>query len=162
MDFCSPSYFPVNDCCFACVPFHIPVLPFPPALPLFLLLVLSRASPSKILLSMPAPGPSSCVLPLTWFTFILPFLPCTSFPSCIFLFLTSLRFRTFHVCPALPLPKSCWACPLQIPPPAYFFPFPFILHFCTFLYCGFYLFCVCILFIFFFFYWDFSKNLFEI
>ena len=119
MSFCSHSYFPANDCCFACVSFHIPVLPFLPALPsfprtfrfvphfssqnpaehvrsrsllqhtffyipipfpsmyfLFLLyflipyfppfryfLCLSRASPPKIPLSMPAPGLSSSVLP---------------------------------------------------------------------------------------------------
>ena len=30
-----PSYFPANHCCFACVTFHIPILPFPPALPSF-------------------------------------------------------------------------------------------------------------------------------
>ena len=27
MSFCSPSYFPANDCCFACVSFQISVLP---------------------------------------------------------------------------------------------------------------------------------------
>ena len=126
MGFCSPSYFPANDCCFACVSFHILVFPFSPALPSFsrtshfvprfpsqnpvehtrsrcLLqrtsfyipidfppmnfffflnflipdfssfscsLCLSRSFLSKILLSMPAPGPSSSVLPSLY-----PFLP---------------------------------------------------------------------------------------
>ena len=32
MSFFSPSSFPANDCCFACVSLHIPVLPFPLAL----------------------------------------------------------------------------------------------------------------------------------
>ena len=32
MSFCSLSYFPANHCCFSCVSFHSPVLPFPPAL----------------------------------------------------------------------------------------------------------------------------------
>ena len=82
--FCSPSYFPANLCCFACVSFHIPVLPFPLALPsiphtscfvrhfsllfppmYFLFpyfLCLFCTPPPNILLSMPAPGPSSSVL----------------------------------------------------------------------------------------------------
>ena len=34
MSFCSTSCFPANHCCFHCVSFHIPVLPFPPTLPL--------------------------------------------------------------------------------------------------------------------------------
>ena len=33
MSFCSLSYFPANDCYFACASFHIPVLFFPPVLP---------------------------------------------------------------------------------------------------------------------------------
>ena len=33
MSFCCSSYFFANHCCFACVSFHIPVLPFPPAPP---------------------------------------------------------------------------------------------------------------------------------
>ena len=104
-------YFPANDCCFACVSFHILLLLFLPALPsiprtfpfvpyfplkscwacpfqisptayfptslyTFLLCTsflyfplfpyfpcLSRTFPPKILLSMPAPGPSSSALP---------------------------------------------------------------------------------------------------
>ena len=96
MSFCSPFYFPANDCCFACISFHIFVLPFLLHFLLFpVLSVLFRTSPLKILLSMPAPGTSSSVLP---FTSLYPFLPCTSFPSCIFL------SRTFHVCSALSLP----------------------------------------------------------
>ena len=106
MSFCSPFYFPANDCWFACVSFHIPVLSFPPALPSI--------------------------------------------------------SRTSHVCPALSLPKSCWVCLLQVPPPAYFLPFLFILLFRTSLYCGFYLFRVCILFFFPFFTGIFLKNVFEI
>ena len=35
MSFCSPSYFPANDCYFACVSFHIPVCLFPPPLSSF-------------------------------------------------------------------------------------------------------------------------------
>ena len=45
-------------------------------------------------------------------------------------------------CPALPLPKSCSACPLQVPPPVYFLPFtlssllPYIVDLALiFLYC---------------------------
>ena len=75
-------------------------------------------------------------------TSLYPFLPCSSFSSCISLSRTSLRSPTFHVCPALSLPKSCWACPLLVPSPVYFLPFPFSLPFRTFLYCGFYLYCV--------------------
>ena len=37
------------------------------------------------------------------------------FSSCTFF-----NFLYFPSCPALPFPKSCWACPLQVPPPAYF------------------------------------------
>ena len=43
----------------------------------------------------------------------------TSFSSC-----TSFNSLYFPLCPALPLPKSWWACPLQIPPPAYFLSHP--------------------------------------
>ena len=68
--------------------------------------VLSRTSPPKILsLSMLALGPSSSALP-----HIL-----QPIPPMYFLFLPY-----FQVCPALPLPKSCWACPLQVPPAEYF------------------------------------------
>ena len=35
MSVCSPSYFPSNRCCFVCASFHLPVLPFPPALSSF-------------------------------------------------------------------------------------------------------------------------------
>ena len=65
--------------------------------------VLSRTSRPKLLLSMPAPVPSSSVLP---FTPLYSFLPCTSFSSCISSFRTSLLTRTSHICPALSLPKS--------------------------------------------------------
>ena len=42
MSFCSPSYFSAKDCCFACVSFHIPILPQFPVLS-----VLSRTFPSQ-------------------------------------------------------------------------------------------------------------------
>ena len=126
MSFCSPSSFPASDCCFACVSLHIPVLPFSsctsfnslyfpfyPALPF----------PKSFSRS------SSSALP---FISLYPFIPCTSFPSCISL------FRTSHICPALPLPKSCWACPLRVPPPAYFLPFTLLSR--TSLYCVLYVF----------------------
>ena len=50
-------------------------------------------------------------------------------------------FPYFLFCPALPLPKSCWACPLQVPPPSYFLSslYPSSR---TSLSCGFYLYCV--------------------
>ena len=180
MSFCFPSY----DCCFASVSFHVPVLPFLPSFPRTSRLF--RTSPPKILLSIPAPGPSFSVL---HFSSLYPFLPCTAFSypvlpfvpvlsmfvpylpfqnpvehahsgrpliqrtsffiplpfpllyflfSCISLSCTFLRFCTFHVFAAVPLSKSCWACPLQVPPPAYFLSFPFTLSSLTFLYCGYY------------------------
>ena len=92
MSFCSPSYFTSNECCFACVLFHIS--------------------------------------PISFFS-------CTSFNSLYFPF-----------CPALPLPKSCWAYPLQAPPSTQFFLFSFALPSRTSLYCGFYLYCVCNVFFF--------------
>ena len=106
VSFCFSSYFSVNHCCFACVSFYISLLFFIRHFLQFpVLLVLSRTSPPKILLSKLAPGPSSSVLP----TSLYPFLPCTSLPFCIFFSRTSLRSCTFHVCPALtiPLQKSC-------------------------------------------------------
>ena len=131
MSFCSPSYFPANNCCFAVSRSTLPYFLQSSVLP-----VLSHNSPPKILLSMPAPGPYSSVLS---FTSLYPFLPCTSFPSCISLSCTSLRSHTSHVCHALPLPKSCLECSLQVPPPAYFLLFLFIFLSRTSLYCGFYL-----------------------
>ena len=90
MSFCSPFYFPANNCCFACVSFHIPLLPS-----ISCTFRLSLTFPPKILLSMPAPGISSSVLP---FTSLYPFLPCTSFrillPFPLMYFLSLLRFLT--------------------------------------------------------------------
>ena len=49
--------------------------------------------------------------------FLIPYFPSFPYFSCL--------SRTSHVCLALPLPKPCWACSLQVPPSAYFLFFPF-------------------------------------
>ena len=140
MSFCSPSYFPANVCCFACVSFHVPVLAFTPALP-----ALSRTSPPKIFFEHACSRP---LLQRTSFHIPLPLPQCTSFPSCIFLSRNSLCFRSSYACPTLLLTKSYRVYPLQVPPPVYFLPFPFTLSSRTSLYCGFYLYCVCYVFFF--------------
>ena len=72
---------------------------------------------------------------------------------------TSLNLPYFSFCPALSLPKSCCACPLQVPPPAYFLSFLFTFPSRTSLYCGFYLYYVCnVFFLPLLFYWDFPEN----
>ena len=121
MSFCSPSYFPANHCCFACVSFHIPVLPFPPALHSFprTFRFVQRTFAPKILLGMPAPGPSSSVLP---------HIP-LPFPSCI-----SFSFPYF---PCLSLTYASKILLSRIPPPGYFLPFPIALLSRTSLYCFF-------------------------
>ena len=103
---------------------QFPYFPFCPALPL----------------------PKSCwacslqVPPPVYFpTSLYPFLSCTFFHSSISFSRTFLSSRTSHFCPAFPLPRSCLACPFQVPPPAYFLLFPFTLPSRTSLYCGFYL-----------------------
>ena len=103
---------------------EFPVFLFCPALPL-------PKSSWACLLQVPPPA----YFP----TFLYSFLPCSSFFYCISLSRTSLRSPTSHVCPALSFPKSCWAGPLQVPPPMYFLPFPFTLPSRTSLYSGFYL-----------------------
>ena len=147
ISFCSPSYFPANHCCFACVSFHIPVLLFCPALPLpkSCWACLSRSLFQRTF-------PYFSIL----FSHVLPFPP--AFPFSVLPFVPVLPMFVH----ALPLTKSCWACPLQVPPPAYFLPFPFTLPSHTFLYCGSYHFCVCIVFFFPFFLLEFSWKMFEI
>ena len=145
MSFGFSSYFPASHCCFACVSFHIPVLPFSsltsfnfpyfPFCPAFALPKSCWACP--LLVSPPA-----------YFS---------TFPY-FFLLPHFLQFSYFPFCPALPLTKSCWACPLQVSLLAYFLLFPFTLPYRTFLYCGLYLFCVCIVFFFSFFYCDFPAK----
>ena len=105
MSFSSPSYFPTNNCCFA----------------------------SLCLVPQPVrPVPKSCwaytrsrsLLLLDSFRVPLPFPPtCTSFP-CSFPYPVLLVFPMFvpHFHSQSP---SCWACPLQVSPPAYFLPFIF-------------------------------------
>ena len=113
VDFCSPFYFLGNHCCFACVSFHTFVLPFSPVLP-----ILSCTSP-KILL---------CIFTPAYFpTFLYFFLICTSLPFCISFSHTFLCSCTSHVCPALHLPKYCWACLLQHTSSPFSFPFPSVL-----------------------------------
>ena len=77
ISFCSPFYFPANDCCllvsrstFPCFLFLLHSLQF------FVLPVLSCTSPPKILLSMPGPGPSSSVLRTSFPLLIFPVFPC--------------------------------------------------------------------------------------
>ena len=88
----------------------------------------ARTSSPKSSWACPLEVPS----PAYFSTFLYPFLPCTSFFSCISLSRTSLRSRTSHVCLALSLPKSSWACPFWIPPSVYFL--SFTLPSCTSLY----------------------------
>ena len=130
MSFCSPSYSSANHCYFACVSFHIPVLPFPPALPS--ISGISRFVPHfpyKILLSMPASGPSSSVLShiplpfppmyfLSLLHFLFPYFPSFSYFPClsrisplkILLSKSVLPFLSIH--PSLPHLPVLWNLPL--------------------------------------------------
>ena len=121
--------FSSQDCSFDCVPYFLFLINFLQfsVLPK----CLSRTFPPKILLSMPAWGPPTAYFLTSFYAF----LPCisfpscislshTSFPSCIFLCHTSLSYFPY-VGPALSLPKSSWACALEVHPPAYFLLFPF-------------------------------------
>ena len=151
--------FPVNDCYFTCVSSHIPVLPFPPALP-------PIPCTFRFVQHSPFQNPvvharSRSFLQRT--SFHIPrtgtFLSCTSIfflPPFLILYFP-FRSHTFCVCSALPLPKSCWACTLQVPSPAYFLLFTFPSRIS--LYCGFYLYCVCNVFFFTFCFTKFSWNM---
>ena len=113
MSFCSPFYFPANECLFMLVSRS--------TFPYFLFLLHSfqfsvlhkcfaPTSPPKILLAC-----SRCILQRTSFHILRPFLP-TSFPSC-----TSQMFY-----PKLSLPKSSWACSRSLLQRTSFpFPLPF-------------------------------------
>ena len=86
--------FPTNDCCFACVSFHISVLPFPLCFLLFPVLpVLSRSYLPKILLSMPLQVP-----PPTYFLWH-PFMP---FPPMYFLYIRYFLISYFPSFPYFP------------------------------------------------------------
>ena len=106
----------------SCTFFESPYFPFCPPLSL-----------PKSCWACPIQVPPPAYFP----TSLYPFFPYTFFSSRISFSRTSLRSRISHVCTALPLSKSCWACPPQVPPPAYFLPFTLPSH--TSLYCGFYL-----------------------
>ena len=144
MSFCSPSYFPANDCCFACVSFHVPTLPFPPAFPSiphtfhfvphFLSQTLVEHARCRSFLQRTS-FHIFLLFPLMYFHsllhFLIPYFPSFPYFSCLSrTFLTKILFR---------MPAPC-------PSPAYFL--PFALPSCTFLYCGFYLYCVCNVFFF--------------
>ena len=139
MSFSSPSYFPANHCCFACVPCFLFLLHFLqfPSLPLP---KSCWACPFEVL-----PPAYFLSHPSTLSSHVLPFSP--AFPYPILPFVPVLPMLFPHL---LSLSKSSWACPPRVPLPAYFLPFSFTLP-CN---CGFYLFCICIFF-FPFSYWNF-------
>ena len=72
MSFCSPSYFPANDCCFACVSFHIPVFPSIPCT--------SRFVPHFLFQNSVERRRSRFLLQRTSFNIPLPFPPAFSYP----------------------------------------------------------------------------------
>ena len=101
----------------AYISLHIPVLPFPPALP-------SVPRTSCFVPNFSSQNPLEHARARTLLQRTSPH-PSTLF-SCISLFRTSLRSRTSHVCLTLILKrqKSSWACPLEVFSPVYFLPFP--------------------------------------
>ena len=138
MNFCSPSYFPAIHCCFACVSFHIPVLPFPPALPS--IPRISRFVPnfssqnpvdharSRSLLQPTSPHPS------TLSAYVLPFPPAFLFP--VLSFVPVLPMLVPHFPSQNPVQHARSRSPFQRTS------FPLTLPSRASRYCGFYLFCV--------------------
>ena len=95
MSFCSPFYFPANDCCFVCASFHIFVLP-------------SISRTSRFVPHFPSQNPveHACfrsLLQRTSFSFLLPFLSVLLF---IVDFALTCRFYLYCLCNAFFLPFS--------------------------------------------------------
>ena len=116
MSFCSPSYFPANDCSFACVSFHIPVLPFPPALPIV------RTSSPKIPLQFPSLAyflsrPSTLPSHVLRFSPAFPYIP--YFP--LFLYFPCLsRISLPKILLSMPAPGSSSS--VSVPPSLFLYP----------------------------------------
>ena len=139
--FYSPSYFPAKDSSLDCVLLHIPVLSFPPALPL-ILRTFQIFCPVLLLLKSSWACPLKVPPPVYFHTFLYPFLSYTSFSSPVLSFPPSLP-----ICwSSTSLPKIFLSMPAGVPSSSVLFlplPFPIPSHtFCnvdltlTFFYCN--------------------------